>query len=51
MIRAAYRSFVTGRPAKIEVALEAGDLLEENEKSSFTTDGYVMYDMVKLEVL
>lgn len=49
--RAAYRSSVTGgRPAKIEVALEAGDLLEENE-ISFTTDGYVMYDMVKLEVL
>lgn len=49
--RAAYRSSVTGgRPAKIEVALEAGDLLEENE-TSFTTDGYVMYDMVKLEVL
>lgn len=49
--RAAYRSSVTGgRPQVIEVELDAADLRERNSLA-FTTTGYVMYDMVKLEVL
>lgn len=49
--RAAYRSSVTGgAPQKLEVVVPAEALEDENELV-FTTDGYVMYDMIKLEVL
>lgn len=49
--RAAYRSSVTGgRPAILSVEIDADYFDDENELS-FMTDGFVMYDMVKLEVL
>lgn len=49
--RAAYRSSVTGgRPQILAAEIDAGALGEENELA-FMTDGFVMYDMVKLEVL
>ena len=49
--RAAYRSSVTGgAPQKLEAVVPAEALEDENELV-FTTDGYVMYDMIKLEVL
>ena len=47
--RAAYRSSVTGgKPQLIQVEIPAESLSVENELT-FTSTGYVMYDMVKLE--
>ncbi len=49
--RAAYRSSVTGgAPQKLEIEVPA-ELLGDTNEIVFTTDGYVMYDMIKLEVL
>ncbi len=49
--RAAYRSSVTGGvPQKLEVVVPA-EALEDSNDLVFTTDGYVMYDMIKFEAL
>lgn len=49
--RAAYRSSVTGgKPAILSTEIDAEALDDENELA-FSTDGFVMYDMVKLEAL
>ena len=49
--RAAYRSSVTGgAPQKLEVVVPA-EALEDSNDLVFTTDGYVMYDMIKFEAL
>lgn len=49
--RAAYRSSVTGgKPQVLTVEIPASMLADENELT-FTVEGYIMYDMVKLETL
>lgn len=49
--RAAYRSSVTGgKPACFDVIIDADAFVDHNTLT-FTTDGYLMYDMIKLEAI